>query len=107
MRVVFSNAQILVDDGVQGFVDSKGDGLKRAVTFAILRSYVTLSQKPGWGKGASEREPRERYIFLYEEPKLYLHLTSQMVLYESPPADIARAPGGAHNPFAAVSHPAG
>lgn len=83
MKAVLSNARILLDDGVAGLVESKGDGLKRAVTFAILRSYVTLSQKPGWGKGPAEGVPRERYLFLYEEPELYLHPTSQMVLYEA------------------------
>ena len=76
MRTILSSTKIVINDGVEGEVETKGDGLKRSVTFAILRAYVELS-------GASNATRREKHIFLFEEPELYLHPTSQLILYEN------------------------
>ncbi len=46
LQAILSGAQIIINDGVEGLIDTKGDGLKRAVVFSILRSYVELN-RPG------------------------------------------------------------
>ncbi len=85
IKTVLSNARIMADDGVLGEVDTKGDGLKRAITFAILRSYVELSRKPEWQVKRSQvsADMRGRYLFLFEEPELYLHPKAQKSLFDA------------------------
>ncbi len=100
LKQVFSNAKILVDDGVKDLVETKGDGLKRSVTFALLRSYVEHS------KAQKKKTPKEEvleavsagevpeipqkveeiaqpYVFLFEEPELFLHPNAQLILFEA------------------------
>lgn len=72
---ILSNAVILVDDGIKGNIESKGDGLKRAVIFALLRTYNEM-------KIHSKRD-RRPYLFLFEEPELYLHPAAQKILFEA------------------------
>jgi putative ATP-dependent endonuclease of the OLD family len=84
IKTVLSNAAILADDGVRGPIDNKGDGFKRAITFSILRAYVQLSQDKDWRKDPDDQKPtRERFIFLFEEPELYLHPKAQNILFEA------------------------
>lgn len=40
IKQIFSNTQILVDDGIKTTIDYKGDGVKRTLVFSILRAYV-------------------------------------------------------------------
>ena len=72
---LFSSSKILIDDGIKGDIDTKGDGLKRAVIFALLRTYNEM-------KKHSTKHNRP-YIFLFEEPELYLHPASQKILFEA------------------------
>jgi len=84
IKTVLSNANIIADDGVRGSVDNKGDGFKRAITFSILRSYVQLSQDVTWRKDAQDGKPaREKFLFLFEEPELYLHPRAQNILFDA------------------------
>jgi predicted ATP-dependent endonuclease of OLD family len=84
IKTVLSNANIVADDGVRGSVDNKGDGFKRAITFSILRSYVQLSQDVTWRKDAQDGKPaRETFLFLFEEPELYLHPKAQNILFDA------------------------
>jgi predicted ATPase len=84
IKTVLSNATIVADDGVRGPVDHKGDGFKRAITFSILRSYVQLSQDIAWRKEAETEKPtKERFLFLFEEPELYLHPRAQNILFNA------------------------
>ncbi len=81
LKQVFSNAEILIDDGVQDLVETKGDGLKRSVTFALLRSYAEKRRKP---IVAEEQDiVAAPYLFLFEEPELYLHPSAQRVLFDA------------------------
>jgi len=80
IKTVLSGAQIWVNDGVPGLIESKGDGLKRTVTFSILRAYVELKrmQRPlAIGSAAPN------YLFLFEEPELYLHPAAQGILFDA------------------------
>src|SRR5699024_252864 len=42
LRTILSSAELRIDDGHEGPISSKGDGLKRTVAFAILRAYTAL-----------------------------------------------------------------
>jgi len=83
IKTVLSNANIIADDGVRGPIDDKGDGFKRAVTFSILRSYVQLSQSEDWKKDSDNRPTKEKFLFLFEEPELYLHPRAQNILFDA------------------------
>jgi putative ATP-dependent endonuclease of OLD family len=96
LKQVFSNARILIDDGVRDIIETKGDGIKRAVTFALLRTYVEQlkqqkkeneeAKKAGVAEGAGlivEDVNEQPYIFLFEEPELYLHPNAQKILFEA------------------------
>ena len=79
VKTILNNAEIEINDGVKGSADTKGDGLKRAITFAIFRSYVELSKS----SKNSPLERQNRFLFLFEEPELYLHPIAQRTLFEA------------------------
>lgn len=85
LRQIFATAQILVDDGVKGEVDTKGDGLKRSVIFALLRTYVALTRDPqaSGAAGSAMSAAHAPYLILFEEPELYLHPSAQRVLFDA------------------------
>lgn len=97
LKQVFSNARILIDDGVRDIIETKGDGIKRAVTFALLRTYVEQLKEQkkeiaeakkteiiGEEKEFQVVEINEQpYLFLFEEPELYLHPNAQKILFEA------------------------
>lgn len=79
VKTILTSAEIDINDGVKGSADTKGDGLKRAITFAIFRSYVELSK----GSINSPSDRQNRFLFLFEEPELYLHPIAQRTLFEA------------------------
>ncbi|CAK8722034.1 ATP-dependent endonuclease [Candidatus Electrothrix laxa] len=84
IKTVLSNANIVADDGVRGPIDNKGDGFKRAIAFTILRSYVQLSQNKEWKVGEdTKKSTKDKFLFLFEEPELYLHPKAQNILFEA------------------------
>lgn len=78
LKKVFSGAEICINDGARGLIETKGDGLKRAVTFALLRSYVEIKRQ----NSAIESE-NFKYLILFEEPELYMHPAAQKILFEA------------------------
>ena len=78
-KTIFQGADIEIDDGVKGNVDTKGDGLRRAATFAILRSYVRFAK----GIAQPDKQRLNQYLFLFEEPELYLHPVAQVILFDA------------------------
>lgn len=80
LRSVLSNASISIDDGVRGTFKSKGDGLRRSVTFAILRSYAELRSKARATQAGTAPRP---YLLLFEEPELFLHPRAQHQLFDA------------------------
>lgn len=82
LKTIFSGARIWLDDGVRGEVESKGDGLKRAVTFSLLRTFVEMKREQHSRKQQTDTHP-PRYLFLFEEPELYLHPNAQRILYDA------------------------
>jgi hypothetical protein len=96
LKTVFSSARIYVNDGVDGLIDSKGDGLRRATVFSILRSYVELKAKlapppataeeaaPAAEAAQPQVEPAPAsYLLLFEEPELFLHPKAQYILFDA------------------------
>ncbi|MTI85325.1 MAG: DUF2813 domain-containing protein [Firmicutes bacterium] len=81
LKQVFSTTRVLIDDGVKDIVETKGDGIKRSVTFALLRSYVDM--KIQYQNTGTETPAVTPYIFLFEEPELYLHPSAQRVLFDA------------------------
>ena len=84
IKTVLSNANIVANDGVRGPIENKGDGFKRAITFSILRSYVQLSQNKAWRRESEQEKPtKDKFLFLFEEPELYLHPRAQNILFDA------------------------
>lgn len=103
IKSVLSTAQLLADDGIKGPLDLKGDGLRRAVVFAILRTYVefvaekeyrdakklaeqstlTGGEAPPVYEENQVRPKLPSYLLLFEEPELFLHPDAQRILFDA------------------------
>lgn len=79
LSMLLSGAELRVDDGHEGSIASKGDGLKRTVLFALLRAYANI-RSTGLNDEAQTAAPRPSYVLLFEEPELYLHPRAQRQL---------------------------
>lgn len=82
LRTILSSAELRIDDGHEGPISNKGDGLKRTVAFAILRAYTSL-RDGGLSQDSSASKPRPSYLLLFEEPELYLHPRAQRQLFDA------------------------
>lgn len=79
LSMLLSGAELRVDDGHEGSISSKGDGLKRTVLFALLRAYASI-RSTGLNDETRPGSPRPSYVLLFEEPELYLHPRAQRQL---------------------------
>ncbi|WP_158726684.1 AAA family ATPase [Tomitella fengzijianii] len=85
LPMLLSSANLLVDDGHEGDVATKGDGLQRTVLFALLRAYTSM-RATGLGDDTERADadaaakPTHPYLLLFEEPELYLHPRAQRQL---------------------------
>lgn len=84
-------ATVWVDDGIRTDVGRKGQGLQRALIFALVRSLAKLAhqerRKNGPREGdeglGSSRQASMSSYFVLEEPELYLHPQAQRELFDS------------------------
>ncbi len=85
IKSILQNGRLDIHDGgIKGPIETKGDGLKRSVVFSIFRAYVELARQPGWQKKSLDGPAgHARYLFLFEEPELYLHPTAQRILFDA------------------------
>jgi putative ATP-dependent endonuclease of OLD family len=83
LKSVLATAHILADDGVKGPLELKGDGLRRAVVFSILRAYVEFARAAAKEGNAKEEQSDRGYLLLFEEPELFLHPDGQKILFEA------------------------
>lgn len=86
LKAILSGAHIVADDGVKGNVESKGDGFKRSLAFAILRAYNKLKHANSFQCTdiASHGDTGSRpYLLLFEEPELYLYPKAQRQLFDA------------------------
>ena len=79
LSMLLSGAELRVDDGHEGSISSKGDGLKRTVLFALLRAYASI-RSTGLSDDTRLESPRLSHVLLFEEPELYLHPRAQRQL---------------------------
>ncbi|MBL4705864.1 MAG: AAA family ATPase, partial [Flavobacteriales bacterium] len=87
IKAILNTARIYVDDGSRDLIDNKGDGVKRSLTFSLLRAYVDLLSRRqkailenGTDRIANDIAEKP-LIFLFEEPELYLHPKAQRILF--------------------------
>lgn len=79
---------VWVDDGVPTDVNRKGNGLQRALIFALIKTWAKISktvrseEEPA-GDDAQNRKVSSSSYFIFEEPELYLHPQAQKELYSS------------------------
>jgi putative ATP-dependent endonuclease of the OLD family len=83
LKSVLATARILADDGVRGPLELKGDGLRRAVVFSILRAYVELNRAASTEGTAEPGQAERGYLLLFEEPELFLHPDAQKILFDA------------------------
>ena len=83
--------KVWVNDGIRTDVGRKGQGLQRALIFALVRSLAKLMrQEREEADGAesaaqdfSSRQASRSWYFILEEPELYLHPQAQRELFDS------------------------
>lgn len=92
LKTIFNNAELSINDGYESSVTSKGDGLKRSVVFALLRTYLKLKNEGFPADAAAQAEDPApatdtstagTYLLMYEEPELYLHPRAQRQLFQA------------------------
>lgn len=90
IKTILNTAKIYIDDGSRDLIDNKGDGVKRSLTFSLLRAYVELLSRRNAEEGNEDPENRNApvvsekpLIFLFEEPELYLHPKAQRILFST------------------------
>ena len=80
-------ATVWIDDGIRTDVGRKGQGLQRALIFALVRSLAKLAHQEGAPEGddreGSSRQASRSSYFVLEEPELYLHPQAQRELFDS------------------------
>lgn len=64
---------VMIDDGFDSSVGSKGHGVQRDSIFRLLRAYLQLKNT----------EQRTNFILAVDEPELYMHPTYKRALYSS------------------------
>lgn len=75
--------QIWINDGVKTDVNRKGNGLQRALIFALIKSYANIIRQENRlpNLEAGNRQASDSSYFIIEEPELYLHPQAQRDLY--------------------------
>jgi len=84
-------ATVWVDDGIRTDIGRKGQGLQRALIFALVRSLAKLTRleheatqgSSGEGTETPTRQASKSSYFILEEPELYLHPQAQRELFDS------------------------
>ncbi len=77
---VLEGTKIHLDDGFKTSAERKGDGLQRAVIFALLKAWATLvRQSDGHTEATVPRNASESVVFAIEEPETFLHPHKQRV----------------------------
>ncbi len=88
IKTILNTAKIYIDDGSRDLIENKGDGVKRSLTFSLLRAYVEILSRRNVNQQEIEEEDidvvlEKPLIFLFEEPELYLHPKAQRILFST------------------------
>lgn len=73
---------VWIDDGTRTDITRKGQGLQRALIFALVKALAKLSLQDTAGEEVTRRASKSTY-FILEEPELYLHPQAQRALFAS------------------------
>jgi CRISPR-associated exonuclease Cas4 len=81
-------ATVWINDGIRTDVSRKGQGLQRALIFALVRSLAKLSRQQYESAPETDDQPAARQkskstYFILEEPELYLHPQAQREVFDS------------------------
>lgn len=83
-------ATVWIDDGIRTDIDRKGQGLQRALIFALVKSLAKITkeeqvktEEAAEGETPPARQASLSTFFIYEEPELYLHPQAQRELFDS------------------------
>ena len=77
---------VWVNDGVRTDISRKGQGLQRALIFALIRTLAKVhkEERQALPDGdMSSRQASKSAYYIFEEPELYLHPQAQRELYDS------------------------
>ncbi len=74
--------KVWIDDGTRTDVTRKGQGLQRALIFALVKALAKLSMRDTAGEEVTRKASRSTY-FIMEEPELFLHPQAQRALFAS------------------------
>ncbi|OGH85670.1 MAG: hypothetical protein A2493_02095 [Candidatus Magasanikbacteria bacterium RIFOXYC12_FULL_33_11] len=79
---------VWVDDGIPTDINRKGNGLQRALIFALIKSWAKITIDKLTKKTENEENDIARQVssssyYIFEEPELYLHPQAQKELYSS------------------------
>lgn len=74
---------VYVDDGAVTDVNRKGNGLQRALIFALIKSWADVELEEKKNDQEQKRKSSLSNYFIFEEPELYLHPQAQRELYSS------------------------
>lgn len=79
---------IWVDDGIRTDINRKGDGLQRALIFALIRSLAKITNLKDNSEEVPPEDKKNRQsskssFFILEEPELFLHPQAQRQLFDS------------------------
>ncbi len=73
----FRDSNIIINDGIPDPVENKGDGLKRSLIFSLFITYAKFLRERLNENEESDYTP---FLFLIEEPELFLHPQAQKKL---------------------------
>lgn len=87
-EIIQKAANIKVDDGIPTPMENKGHGMQRAAIFSLLQTYSALKRRSSThvdkDAGENKEETSKRpYLFLIEEPELFLHPQAQRMMAAS------------------------
>ena len=80
LKDFFANTDILINDGIESSIENKGDGLKRSLIFSL---FITYSDYLRNTMNDNDRAKYKPFLFLIEEPELYLHPQAQKSLRDT------------------------
>lgn len=78
-----ANTQVWVNDGCKTDVSRKGNGLQRALSFALIKTLADILRNEQENGETTGRSSSQSMFFILEEPELYLHPQAQRALLES------------------------
>ncbi len=80
-RLFQLGTNVMLDDGLETGIESKGHGLQRSLIFALMRVWAGETRRRDAAEPASARERSN--IFAFEEPELFLHPQVCRATYEA------------------------